>query len=142
MWMQGNKEESRINKVHTWRSEGSCSARLPLRKMSASYILSVFLKELPGYVLFAGIFMPVTLFLLVLIAYFRIRLLEGESGFGRQTKLFIQQATVRLVPLTKLKRTLILNNFMRLYCILDNSLFEKCYRNLFRTWIEASPRTP
>ncbi|XP_074676826.1 small leucine-rich protein 1 [Strix aluco] len=44
--------------------------------MSISYILSVFVKELPGYVLFAGIFMPVTLLLLLLIAYFRIKLLE------------------------------------------------------------------
>ncbi|XP_068252289.1 small leucine-rich protein 1 [Nyctibius grandis] len=44
--------------------------------MSMSYLLSVFLKELPGYVLFAGIFMPVTLLLLLLIAYFRIELLE------------------------------------------------------------------
>lgn len=50
--------------------------------MSASYVLSVFVKELPGYVLFAGIFMPVTLLLLLLIAYFRIKLLEGESGCG------------------------------------------------------------
>ncbi|XP_009693896.1 PREDICTED: small leucine-rich protein 1 [Cariama cristata] len=41
-----------------------------------SYVLSVFLKELPGYVLFGGIFMPVTLLLLLLIAYFRIKLLE------------------------------------------------------------------
>uniref|UniRef100_A0A8C0EEC5 Small leucine-rich protein 1 n=1 Tax=Bubo bubo TaxID=30461 RepID=A0A8C0EEC5_BUBBB len=82
MWIQGKKEESRINKFHTWRSEGSCSAQLPQRKMSISYILSVFVKELPGYVLFAGIFMPVTLLLLLLIAYFRIKLLEGESGPG------------------------------------------------------------
>uniref|UniRef100_A0A8D0FMD7 Uncharacterized protein n=1 Tax=Strix occidentalis caurina TaxID=311401 RepID=A0A8D0FMD7_STROC len=52
------------------------------RKMSISYILSVFVKELPGYVLFAGVFMPVTLLLLLLIAYFRIKLLEGESGSG------------------------------------------------------------
>ncbi|XP_074780078.1 small leucine-rich protein 1 [Athene noctua] len=44
--------------------------------MSVSYILSVFVKELPGYVLFAGIFMPVTLLLLLLIAYLRIKLLE------------------------------------------------------------------
>lgn len=45
-----------------------------------SYLLSVFVKELPGSILFAGIFMPVTLLLLLLIAYFRIKLLEGESG--------------------------------------------------------------
>ncbi|XP_054675608.1 small leucine-rich protein 1 [Grus americana] len=44
--------------------------------MSMSYLLSVFVKELPGFILFAGIFMPVTLLLLLLIAYFRIKLLE------------------------------------------------------------------
>uniref|UniRef100_A0A663E2Y5 Small leucine rich protein 1 n=1 Tax=Aquila chrysaetos chrysaetos TaxID=223781 RepID=A0A663E2Y5_AQUCH len=77
--MQGQKEASRINKVHTWTSEGSCSARLLQRKMSMSYLFSVFVKELPGYVLFAGIFMPVTLLLLLLIAYFRIKILEGEE---------------------------------------------------------------
>ncbi|XP_075004196.1 small leucine-rich protein 1 [Calonectris borealis] len=44
--------------------------------MSMSYVLSVFVKELPGCILFAGIFMPVTLLLLLLIAYLRIKLLE------------------------------------------------------------------
>uniref|UniRef100_A0A8B9MFB3 Uncharacterized protein n=1 Tax=Accipiter nisus TaxID=211598 RepID=A0A8B9MFB3_9AVES len=77
-----SKEESRINKVHTWRSEGSCSARLLQRKMSMSYLFSVFVQELPGYVLFAGIFMPVTLLLLLLIAYFRIKILEGRQNFS------------------------------------------------------------
>ncbi|XP_064303367.1 small leucine-rich protein 1 [Phalacrocorax carbo] len=43
--------------------------------MSVSYLLSVFVKELPGCILFAGIFMPMVL-LLLLIAYFRIKLLE------------------------------------------------------------------
>ncbi|XP_062344961.1 small leucine-rich protein 1 [Cinclus cinclus] len=47
--------------------------------MSVGYILSVFVRELPGYVLFAGIFMPVTLLLLLLIAYFRIKLREVEE---------------------------------------------------------------
>lgn len=50
--------------------------------MGPGYVLSVFVRELPGYVLFAGIFMPVTLLLLLLIAYFRIKLREGESGLG------------------------------------------------------------
>ncbi|XP_075604207.1 small leucine-rich protein 1 [Balearica regulorum gibbericeps] len=44
--------------------------------MSMSYLLSVFVKELPGFILFAGIFVPVTLLLLLLIAYFRIKLIE------------------------------------------------------------------
>ncbi|XP_039914072.2 small leucine-rich protein 1 [Hirundo rustica] len=47
--------------------------------MSVGYVLSVFVRELPGYVLFAGIFMPVTLLLLLLIAYFRIKLREVEE---------------------------------------------------------------
>ncbi|XP_075563825.1 small leucine-rich protein 1 [Pelecanus crispus] len=44
--------------------------------MSLSYLLSVFVRELPGCILFGGIFMPVTLLLLLLIVYFRIKLLE------------------------------------------------------------------
>ncbi|XP_066170435.1 small leucine-rich protein 1 [Sylvia atricapilla] len=48
-------------------------------KMSVGYVLSVFVRELPGYVLFAGIFMPVALLLLLLIAYFRIKLKEVEE---------------------------------------------------------------
>ncbi|XP_057877075.1 small leucine-rich protein 1 [Melospiza melodia melodia] len=47
--------------------------------MSVGYILSVFVRELPGPVLFAGIFMPVTLLLLLLIVYFRIKLREVEE---------------------------------------------------------------
>ncbi|XP_064026328.1 small leucine-rich protein 1 [Pogoniulus pusillus] len=48
--------------------------------MTLSYVFSVFLKELPGYVLFAGIFMPVTLLLLLLIAYLRTKLSEATGG--------------------------------------------------------------
>uniref|UniRef100_A0A8C4P851 Uncharacterized protein n=1 Tax=Dromaius novaehollandiae TaxID=8790 RepID=A0A8C4P851_DRONO len=48
-------------------------------KLSMGYLLSVFVKELPGCILFAGIFAPVTLLLLLLIAYFRIKLLEGRN---------------------------------------------------------------
>ncbi|KAK2518012.1 Smlr1 [Columba livia] len=40
------------------------------------YHFLVFMNELPGFVLFAWIFMPVTLLLLLLIAYFRIKLSE------------------------------------------------------------------
>lgn len=120
-------------------------ARLPERKMSMGYVLSVFVRELPGYVLFAWIFMPVTLLLLLLIAYFRIKLREGESGpgdkdwVGRQTFSFNRQ--LRLVALTKLKRTMIRKNFMKLYCILDHFLFEKDYRYLLRSWIDSSLKT-
>nr|XP_013814440.1 PREDICTED: small leucine-rich protein 1 [Apteryx mantelli mantelli] len=48
-----------------------------------SYLLSVFVKELPGCILFAGIFVPVTLLLLLLIAYLRIKLLEGSGQVKR-----------------------------------------------------------
>ncbi|XP_029799260.1 small leucine-rich protein 1 [Suricata suricatta] len=44
-----------------------------------SPVLSSFLRELPGWFLFAGVFLPVTLLLLLLIAYFRIKLMEGEE---------------------------------------------------------------
>lgn len=54
-------------------------AQLPEMKMNMGYVLSVFVRELPGYVLFAGIFMPVALLLLLLIAYFRIKLREVEE---------------------------------------------------------------
>ncbi|XP_050828440.1 small leucine-rich protein 1 [Serinus canaria] len=47
--------------------------------MSVGYVLSVFVRELPASVLFAGIFMPVTLLLLLLIVYFRIKLREVEE---------------------------------------------------------------
>ncbi|CAN8204163.1 unnamed protein product [Coccothraustes coccothraustes] len=47
--------------------------------MSVGYVLSVFVRELPGSVLFAWIFMPVTLLLLLLIVYFRIKLREVEE---------------------------------------------------------------
>ncbi|XP_039563180.1 small leucine-rich protein 1 [Passer montanus] len=47
--------------------------------MTAGYVLSVFVRELPASVLFAGIFMPVTLLLLLLIVYFRIKLREVEE---------------------------------------------------------------
>ncbi|XP_006885091.1 PREDICTED: small leucine-rich protein 1 [Elephantulus edwardii] len=39
-------------------------------------ILSAFLTELPGWLLFSGVFLPVALLLLLLIAYFRIKLSE------------------------------------------------------------------
>lgn len=42
--------------------------------------MSAFMRELPGWFLLAGVFLPVTLLLLLLIAYFRIKLMEGECG--------------------------------------------------------------
>ncbi|XP_033368694.1 small leucine-rich protein 1 isoform X1 [Parus major] len=55
-------------------------------KMTVGYVLSVFVRELPGYVLFAGIFMPVTLLLLLLIAYFRIKLREARMKHARKSR--------------------------------------------------------
>uniref|UniRef100_A0A8D0GUD0 Small leucine rich protein 1 n=1 Tax=Sphenodon punctatus TaxID=8508 RepID=A0A8D0GUD0_SPHPU len=46
-------------------------------------LLSVFMKELPGWFLFSGIFLPVTLLLLLLIAYFRIKLIEVNEEVSR-----------------------------------------------------------
>lgn len=42
--------------------------------------MSAFMRELPGWFLLAGVFLPVTLLLLLLIAYFRIKLMEGKCG--------------------------------------------------------------
>lgn len=47
--------------------------------MSIIYIISVFARELPGYFIFGWIFMPVTLLLLLLIAYFRIQLSKVDQ---------------------------------------------------------------
>lgn len=44
-----------------------------------SSVLAIFLQELPGPVLVLGIFLPVTLLLLLLIAYFRIKLMAVEE---------------------------------------------------------------
>uniref|UniRef100_A0A8C6F0I8 Small leucine rich protein 1 n=1 Tax=Monodon monoceros TaxID=40151 RepID=A0A8C6F0I8_MONMO len=45
--------------------------------MAMSPVLSEFLRELPGWFLLSGIFLPVTLLLFLLIAYFRIKLMEA-----------------------------------------------------------------
>ena len=46
--------------------------------LAMSPVLREFVRELPGWFLLAGVFLPVTLRLLLLIAYFRIKLMEGE----------------------------------------------------------------
>lgn len=57
-----------------------------------SSVLSTFLQELPGPFLVLGIFLPVTLLLLLLIAYFRIKLMagkcEGRAGPENTPKLW------------------------------------------------------
>uniref|UniRef100_A0A8B9BUH7 Uncharacterized protein n=1 Tax=Anser brachyrhynchus TaxID=132585 RepID=A0A8B9BUH7_9AVES len=63
-------------------------------EMSLTYIISVFVRELPGCILFGWIFMSVALFLLMLIAYFRMQLSEGESQF--RSSLFQQIISVYL----------------------------------------------
>ncbi|XP_065536957.1 small leucine-rich protein 1 isoform X4 [Lathamus discolor] len=52
--------------------------------MHTSYLLSVFVKELPGYILLAGVFMPVAL-LLLLIAFFRLKLTEAGINQDRKS---------------------------------------------------------
>nr|KAF6463170.1 small leucine rich protein 1 [Molossus molossus] len=44
-----------------------------------SPVLSAFPKELPGWFLLAGVFLPVALLLLLLIAYLRIKLMEVKE---------------------------------------------------------------
>ncbi|XP_008005260.2 small leucine-rich protein 1 [Chlorocebus sabaeus] len=46
-------------------------------------ILSAFMRELPGWFLFSGVFLPVTLLLLLLIAYFRIKLIEVNEELSQ-----------------------------------------------------------
>lgn len=56
--------------------------------MAMSPVLSAFMRELPSWFLLCGVFLPVTLLLLLLIAYFRIKLMEVKEELsltpGRQ----------------------------------------------------------
>ncbi|XP_021126027.2 small leucine-rich protein 1 isoform X1 [Anas platyrhynchos] len=54
--------------------------------MSVTYIISVFVRELPGCILFGWIFMSVALFLLMLITYFRIQLSEAKTEQNRKRR--------------------------------------------------------
>nr|XP_040137990.1 small leucine-rich protein 1 [Ictidomys tridecemlineatus] len=56
----------------------SLQAPLPNKvlHLAMNPVLSAFLRELPGWFLFFGVFLPVVLLLLLLIAYFRIKLIE------------------------------------------------------------------
>uniref|UniRef100_A0A2K6SXD8 Small leucine rich protein 1 n=2 Tax=Saimiri boliviensis boliviensis TaxID=39432 RepID=A0A2K6SXD8_SAIBB len=51
--------------------------------LTMSSVLSAFLRELPGWFLFSGVFLPVTLLLLLLIAYFRIKLIEVNEELSQ-----------------------------------------------------------
>ncbi|KAF6116245.1 small leucine rich protein 1 [Phyllostomus discolor] len=44
---------------------------------------SAFLRELPGWFLLSGVFLPVALLLLLLIAYFRIKLMEVKEELSQ-----------------------------------------------------------
>ncbi|KAM5285279.1 small leucine-rich protein 1 isoform 1-T4 [Hipposideros larvatus] len=48
-----------------------------------SPVLSAFVRELPSWFLFCGVFLPVTSLLLLLIAYFRIKLMEVEEELSQ-----------------------------------------------------------
>uniref|UniRef100_A0A2K6FPB4 Small leucine rich protein 1 n=2 Tax=Propithecus coquereli TaxID=379532 RepID=A0A2K6FPB4_PROCO len=52
-------------------------------RLVMSSVLSAFLGELPGSFLFFGVFLPVTLLLLLLIAYFRIKLIEVNEELSQ-----------------------------------------------------------
>ncbi|XP_047625084.1 small leucine-rich protein 1 [Phacochoerus africanus] len=51
--------------------------------LAMSPVLREFLRELPGWFLLAGVFLPVTLLLLLLIAYFRIKLMEVNEELSQ-----------------------------------------------------------
>lgn len=69
---QGNIEDKAILSYQALRGP------FPAQQ-AMGHTLTVFMKELPGWFLFTGIFLPVILLLLLLIAYLRIKLMEGES---------------------------------------------------------------
>ncbi|XP_023385603.1 small leucine-rich protein 1 [Pteropus vampyrus] len=48
-----------------------------------SPVLSAFMRELPGWFLLSGVFLPVTLLLFLLIAYFRIKLMEVNEELSK-----------------------------------------------------------
>ncbi|XP_020018165.2 small leucine-rich protein 1 [Castor canadensis] len=52
-------------------------------QLAMTPVLSVFLRELPGAFLIFGVFLPVTLLLLLLIAYFRIKLIEDNEELSQ-----------------------------------------------------------
>uniref|UniRef100_A0A8C0JDA7 Uncharacterized protein n=1 Tax=Chelonoidis abingdonii TaxID=106734 RepID=A0A8C0JDA7_CHEAB len=60
------------------RPRASLSARMLPMRLAMGNTLSAFAKELPAWIVFTGIFLPVVLLLLLLIAYFRIKLIEGK----------------------------------------------------------------
>lgn len=47
-------------------------------RLAMGSVLSAFVRELPGWFLLCGVFLPVALLLFLLIAYFRIGLMEGK----------------------------------------------------------------
>ncbi|KAB0356474.1 hypothetical protein FD754_000630 [Muntiacus muntjak] len=60
------------------------------RRKQANPVLSELPRELPGWFLFSGIFLPVTLLLLLLIAYFRIKLME--ENYAAASYILVHQA--------------------------------------------------
>ncbi|KAG8510833.1 Small leucine-rich protein 1, partial [Galemys pyrenaicus] len=52
-----------------------------------SQALSEFMRELPSWFLFSGVFLPVTMLLLLLIAYFRIKLIEVNEELSQTPNL-------------------------------------------------------
>ena len=81
-WAKARAPEE--NKRGLWAKLTSPRVQTPLARgrgsvwLAMSPVLSELPRELPGWFLFSGIFLPVTLLLLLLIAYFRIKLMEGK----------------------------------------------------------------
>ncbi|XP_008261723.1 small leucine-rich protein 1 [Oryctolagus cuniculus] len=57
-----------------------------------SSVLSAFVRELPGWFLLSGVFLPVALLLFLLIAYFRIKLIEVNEELSQAPYRSCQQS--------------------------------------------------
>lgn len=103
MWMRGKKEESRIKKAHTWQSaQHSChwenEPELPtFRVCEGAARLHSLCRDL-----YARDFPPAAAHCLLQDQTVRRWVRARGEGVGRQAKYLVQQATVQLVPLTKL----------------------------------------
>ncbi|XP_074043691.1 small leucine-rich protein 1 isoform X2 [Macrotis lagotis] len=83
--LSGNPAKTK-GPIHYRRDPGLSSSCLqmlvPLAMRSPAAAL---VTEIPGWFLFSGIFLPVTGLLLLLIAYFRIKLMERNNGYSLST---------------------------------------------------------
>ncbi|KAM9234704.1 LOW QUALITY PROTEIN: small leucine-rich protein 1 [Dugong dugon] len=75
------KQVQTQNKAAVWSVNPTRLVRSMLLAMSP--ILSTFMSAFPGWLLFSGVFLPVTLLLLLLIAYFRIKLIAVDEELSQ-----------------------------------------------------------